>query len=315
MNATLDVDALRAQLQGRELKMWSGAQADAPVVQGMWLQERLASGLDLHASWVAIRRRLQGQAQIEPGLKLIVMLQSRVEMQLGREWVSVGGQGPECLLLAAREADSFLRTLPGAGQQKQLVLSMPSAWFSAQGLDAQPGFARSAAFCQQQLAYQRWVPDARQTALVDQLLDLRATPEHLQALHSECLASELALSALTRLHQAQAEAGAPASGSTRAVQCLLELLHSGAAEGWTLAQMARAVGTNPTTLQRQFRAAQGCSVFDYLRRYKLGQARQALLHGATVTQAALDAGYGSPANFATAFKRQFGQTPRTLRPS
>jgi AraC-like DNA-binding protein len=40
---------------------------------------------------------------------------------------------------------------------------------------------------------------------------------------------------------------------------------------------------------------------------------QLLLQGASVTEAALLASYGSPANFATAFRRQYGVCPRNLR--
>ncbi|VFR21306.1 hypothetical protein AMP9_3942 [plant metagenome] len=36
--------------------------------------------------------------------------------------------------------------------------------------------------------------------------------------------------------------------------------------------------------------------------------------GASVARAALLAGYANPANFATAFRRQYGLSPRQVRP-
>jgi AraC-like DNA-binding protein len=97
------------------------------------------------------------------------------------------------------------------------------------------------------------------------------------------------------------------------MQAARELLDSGAADSWTLADIALELGLHENTLQRRFREAHGCTVFDYLRRRRLDRARTALREGATVTDAALAAGYGNPANFATAFKRLFGLSPSSVR--
>jgi AraC-like DNA-binding protein len=93
-----------------------------------------------------------------------------------------------------------------------------------------------------------------------------------------------------------------------------ELLDSGAADGLSLAEIARHAGTNVSTLQKQFRALFGLTVFEYLRRSRLLRARQALERdGCCIVNAACLAGYTSPANFATAYRRQFGITPRQSR--
>lgn len=97
------------------------------------------------------------------------------------------------------------------------------------------------------------------------------------------------------------------------MQAARELLDSGAADSWSLADIALELGLHENTLQRRFREAHDCTVFDYLRRRRLDQAHAALLEGASVTQAALAAGYGNPGNFATAFKRLFGVSPRSVR--
>ena len=100
----------------------------------------------------------------------------------------------------------------------------------------------------------------------------------------------------------------------RRLQRLVERLDSGEADGWSLDQIARETGVNATTLQRQFRSFKGMTVFEYQRGRRLNGAREALeREGATVTEAAWRAGYNSPANFATAFKRQFGISPRQVR--
>lgn len=56
------------------------------------------------------------------------------------------------------------------------------------------------------------------------------------------------------------------------------------------------------------------TVTDYIRKSALARARQLLKRdGVSVAQAAHASGYSSAANFATAFKREFGMTPREAR--
>lgn len=56
------------------------------------------------------------------------------------------------------------------------------------------------------------------------------------------------------------------------------------------------------------------SVFEHLRYMRLERARLALERGdVPIAEAAFLAGYASPANFATAFKRRFGLTPTDAR--
>lgn len=82
----------------------------------------------------------------------------------------------------------------------------------------------------------------------------------------------------------------------------------------TVAAIARAAGASPSALQRLFQRVEGQSLFEHVRRLRLEQARLALRSGAlSVQEAGAQAGYTSAANFATAFRRQFGCAPREVR--
>jgi len=84
---------------------------------------------------------------------------------------------------------------------------------------------------------------------------------------------------------------------------------------WTIAQLARQTGISRRSFNAQFRRAFGMSVSDYLRTRRLEQARDAIIRqGLSVNEAANLAGYGNPANFATAFRRHFGYAPSRGRP-
>ncbi len=81
-----------------------------------------------------------------------------------------------------------------------------------------------------------------------------------------------------------------------------------------LASLARSVGTNTRQLNDAFRKYAGVTVFDYLREARMKEARQLLCETSLEVQTiANDLGYGSAANFSTAFRERFGLSPRQYR--
>lgn len=84
----------------------------------------------------------------------------------------------------------------------------------------------------------------------------------------------------------------------------------------SLAALSKAAGLNATTLSQHFRTFFGVTIFAYLRRARLEQARHLLNEtDLAVSQIAYKVGYANPGAFATAFHRQFGLSPsQTVRP-
>lgn len=81
-----------------------------------------------------------------------------------------------------------------------------------------------------------------------------------------------------------------------------------------LAALARAVGSNARRLNEAFRKHAGVTVFDYLREVRMEEARRLLCEtGLEVQAIANELGYGSAANFSTAFRERFGLSPRQYR--
>ena len=78
--------------------------------------------------------------------------------------------------------------------------------------------------------------------------------------------------------------------------------------------LARRVGINQNKLNRGFRQLLGVTVGDYVTCCRVRRAEQLLRDGSlSVSEIAYSVGYEFPANFATAFKRNRGYSPRMVR--
>lgn len=95
-----------------------------------------------------------------------------------------------------------------------------------------------------------------------------------------------------------------------------EMLRSRLNEPPTLPEIASAIGLNEYKLKRGFKARFGTTIFRYLTQMRLEKARQLLLDSNISSKAIADElGYSSPQHLSTAFRRQFGKSPRDYRNS
>lgn len=82
----------------------------------------------------------------------------------------------------------------------------------------------------------------------------------------------------------------------------------------TVAELARQVGLNRSTLCAEFKRIFGSSVFEFLQDYRMNKARELLHDGnLAISQVAETVGYQHATNFTAAFKRHFGYLPKELR--
>jgi len=81
----------------------------------------------------------------------------------------------------------------------------------------------------------------------------------------------------------------------------------------TLHELAKLCSLSVRQLTRGFRVSRGCSIGDYLEQKQFGHAKQLLLSGSSIKEVASSLGFGSPANFSTAFRRSAGESPRQFR--
>jgi len=95
------------------------------------------------------------------------------------------------------------------------------------------------------------------------------------------------------------------------LQSVKERMDADLAYPWSIDELARSAGVSRRSFNQKFQMAYGESAIDYLRAQRLDAARALLIHQRlSVTEAAYRVGYAHPANFATAFRRRFGHSPK-----
>jgi len=109
------------------------------------------------------------------------------------------------------------------------------------------------------------------------------------------------------------KSGAGDADSSRAAQ-VRDFIHLNYSKKLTLDEIALEFGTNRTSLQRQFRAAYGESVFEYLASYRFRMA-QTLMRNTELSlkEVAWRAGYGDYSHFFRDFSSREGMSPAEWR--
>ena len=93
----------------------------------------------------------------------------------------------------------------------------------------------------------------------------------------------------------------------------LTAIHNDVRRGWTVEDLARAVGVSRSVFADRFTAMVGQPPMQYLALWRMQLASRLLLDGGHVAEVAGEVGYESEAAFSRAFKKIVGQAPATWR--
>jgi AraC-like DNA-binding protein len=90
----------------------------------------------------------------------------------------------------------------------------------------------------------------------------------------------------------------------------LRAMHSDVRAGWTVADLAGIAGMSRSAFSARFGEILGCAPIEYLSRWRMVLAQDALSRGATsLDRLAEEIGYESASAFSTAFRRRVGSAP------
>jgi AraC-like DNA-binding protein len=293
---------------------------DDAVLQGDYSQIRLRCGLHLHATNAYDLYNLKTESIQSAGLTFSIFLKGRVCAWLGGKRFTLGCADAtdvcDATAICRTRSETFMRQSTADAHIRKVNVTASPEWLEASGLDGIPNHAAVRRFMRTHLAFFRWRPSARAVSLAEQILSPPHYAPMLEKLYLESRAIEIVIEAL------QAIAGNDTGDEQHILRprdyqralAIRDFLQANTDQSITLESLARDFGTSVNTLQRLFHAAHGKSVFEYLRAYKLERARHALERdGISIAEAAFLAGYGSASNFATAFKRYFGISPKSAR--
>lgn len=286
--------------------------ANRPMFEGVVDTVQLADGLSLHR---VDARDLQGvavHAHLQPGLRIALTVGGKADVSYDGYRLLLGPRpdGGACgAVVALTQPAAFKRQSRRGDIERSVSMTLSEAWLQQRLGEALPSCL---AFARQHLSVHPWNASAHAIALVEQLLAPPELDGALLRMYQESRSLGLAVEALSSVSGAVL---APVAHGLRQrersrMEQVRELLDSGQADEMSLVQIAKHACLSVNTLQRHFRAVWGKTVFAYLRDARLDRARMALERDAiSVTQAALIAGYSSPANFATAFRQRYGIPP------
>ena len=274
----------------------------------------IQQGLKLQVVDVLTGPRQVQHVPMPSSLGISVLLSGEVDLRCGRHRFHVDAGGgrslsvPQVSLFRVGQAIEITRHVDENIRVRHLSLQATPDWLERSGVssyvDAAPVFEGTSSL-------PAWKPSGRIVATCEQLLRDSGPDTALARLRRESQVLDIVNQVLT------AFGGGPQrfTLSTRRLHRLRDVREQlEAATGIpTVEQLARMAGMSVDTLQRQFRAAFGTTVFGYLQEHRLQCSYRALEAGSPVSSAAYAAGYSSPANFSTAFKRRFGVSPKHVR--
>ena len=86
------------------------------------------------------------------------------------------------------------------------------------------------------------------------------------------------------------------------------------ARHFTVEQLARRYGIAPSTLKKCFKGVYGCTIPQYIKEYRIGQAKKQLIHTQnSILEIANKVGYENGSKFAVAFQKITGRLPGEFR--
>ncbi|WP_110666256.1 AraC family transcriptional regulator [Salinicola halophilus] len=275
------------------------------LVEGRFRVDGIEPGMTLRQAAIHNRVTMRNRAEVTPGLKLILFMAGTTEVRFDGRPLPLCPGGPTALLVNLCRPAAFERCAEAGTWESSLTLTLSPQWLAQStdtaGLqDALP-----------HLGLRHWQPDAGLGQAARNLLETSPADEEMASLarlRRDAVAMTLANQGLATLLAANDTA------PSRQQQRFCTLIDSGEADAACLDDIAAHLGMSASTLQRLSQHCYGMSLQRHLRYRRLARARQALsASGVSVDAAAELAGYADATNFATAFRRTFGLTPRQAR--
>jgi len=302
----------------------AGYQVDAPtlasggeIIRGKLHQFDGHSGLRVHATDALELHNLTTRVDIDPGLTVGIFLQGELKTRIdGTEFDLGHAARPAGHMWVVNRPSTLERRSKKGMHIRKVLFSVPLEWLAATA-EAEPVTTESLEpFLATHLAAFSWQPSRRAIALAEQIINPGDGPKVLRNMAVESRAIEILGEALAAFMGIGATGDSRASSMRQATRAgrIRDHILTHVDGDLDLGTIARETGMSVGSMQRAFKAAFGTTIAEFTREARLNRAREAMDNeGISVSEAAYRAGYSSPANFSTAFKKLFGMTPSQAR--
>lgn len=280
------------------------------------------SFLDIHTSDTMEMKDAIADYHVGAAVKVAIMLKGRLQAEFDGVPVDLDARDhPVGFIWAVPQPSKVRRYIHKGSEISKVMISAKFDWVLRQLGKSPARYREIADFFNAGISVRSWRPSRRVLALADQLIYPHATDPLMRELYEESRGLEIFAEALSAIQNGTDQtatfgknSGPDALDRHHRAQEIREFILASDPEQQTLPTIAAAIGISVTSMQRIFKDAYGMTVKDFIRESRLVAARDAMeKDGLTIAQVAWAAGYKSPANFATAFKRVFGITPSEAR--
>lgn len=312
-----DLEAV-GRLAGADYRVRAANGPGAQLLEGRVSYRTFESGISLHATDAIEMTDLKSEVVLGAGLCVMLLLEGAVDASLDGTSLKFRAEGaPSGRIWSLTRPTTLIRVSAQGRHVRKVNVNVPPPWLEKRLGGGRATSGELADFLRAQLSIKAWTPSAGSVRGAEEILAVGDGDGLLDQLTLERNALDILSDALSRFHPLTAGTTVPDHVSLRDMsraQAVRDLILRSLDKDVNLPELARASGMSTSTLQRVFRKCYGRTVMEFLRIRRLELGRDVLVrHGVSVAEAAHRAGYTSPANFATAFQREFGYPPSQVR--
>ena len=287
------------------------------VLKGRLVNDRAPSHFMVHTTDTVAMRDFEISNQVRPAVTVAIVVDGQVEGAFDDTPFDFDArQGVVGYLWALKQPAKLTRRIPKHNRVRKVMVTARVDWV-AKSLGNDDGQEAARAFLYGDHGPVRWQPSRRAIALAEQMLYPPIELPLFREIYIESRGLEIfgeALRSVMTPPRIDQNCKAVSVDVSDKAQDIRDHILQHITTGLNLRDLAATMNMSIARLQRIFKTAYGTTVMDFMRETRLQAARDAMdKDGLTIGQAAFLAGYSSPANFSTAFKRVFGISPSEAR--
>ncbi|MEP3047984.1 MAG: AraC family transcriptional regulator [Roseibium sp.] len=282
----------------------------------------IEDGLSVHFSNAEDLHDLKIETDCGPRLSVSVFLEGQVDAHVGDFQVPMpsfnneqGSWTPIATVFSQNQVEKFVRHASRGVRLKKITISISFDWLFEHIKPTESDYKKYRQFAEVHLANISWVPSAHVITLAEQIIAAPQKSPFQQRLYIAARAYGILEEAFQHF-AGDRDLGATGTLGDHDRQKLQAIEHYLRAQRGRLTsaeELARNIGVSANSLQRFLARTYQMSASRFIRKFMLERAREALERdGLPIAEAAYIAGYSSRANFSTAFKREFGLSPKQV---